>query len=100
MLAMTGRVNRPLRIAVLGSGQSAAEVLLDLHQRLTGMGVDAGQAHDLHLIIRGGSLKPSDDSPFVNEIFNPECEPITNIFIEDNKNTDIYFVLFSNRCYL
>ncbi|OAX41965.1 hypothetical protein K503DRAFT_848096 [Rhizopogon vinicolor AM-OR11-026] len=72
MLAMTEKTNRSLRIAVLGSGQSAAEILLDLHQRLTSMGISAGQVHDLHLIIRGGSLKPSDDSPFANEIFNPE----------------------------
>jgi len=77
MLALTERTTRPLRIAVLGSGQSAAEVLLDLHWRLTSMGRSAGQAHNLHLIIRGGSLKPSDDSPFANEIFNPDCELIT-----------------------
>lgn len=79
MLFVTERTNRSLRIAVLGSGQSAAEVSLDLHGRLRGMGISAGQAHDLHLIIRGGSLKPSDDSPFANEIFNPECEPIATM---------------------
>ncbi|KAG8217718.1 L-lysine 6-monooxygenase (NADPH-requiring)-domain-containing protein [Butyriboletus roseoflavus] len=62
----------PLRIAVIGSGQSAAEIVIDLHLRLTGIPVIGEKAHTLDLIIRKGSLKPSDDSPFVNEIFNPE----------------------------
>ncbi|KAG8741742.1 hypothetical protein FRC10_002520 [Ceratobasidium sp. 414] len=54
---------RALRIAVLGSGQSSAEVLLDLH---------CYRGHQLDLIIRKGSLKPSDDSPFANGVFDPE----------------------------
>jgi len=33
-----------------------------------------GQAHDLHLVIRGGSLKANDGGPFANKIYNPECE--------------------------
>lgn len=52
------------RIAVIGGGQSAAEVTLDLSGRFPGAGVD--------LIFRGHALKPSDSSPFVNEIFNPD----------------------------
>ncbi len=55
--------NEPRRIAVIGAGQSAAEVFLDLHNR-PGTEVD--------LITRTWAFKPSDDSPFVNEIFNPE----------------------------
>ncbi|KAF9517904.1 hypothetical protein BS47DRAFT_1482875 [Hydnum rufescens UP504] len=73
---------RPLRIAVVGSGQSAAEVLLNLHGRLAyipfhhdnhgEVSLDAStRAHSIDLIIRKGSLKPSDDSPFTNEIFDP-----------------------------
>ena len=62
----------PLRIAVIGSGQSAAEIVIDLHSRLAAVPVIGENAHTLDLIIRKGSLKPSDDSPFVNEIFNPE----------------------------
>ncbi|NYI02651.1 lysine N(6)-hydroxylase/L-ornithine N(5)-oxygenase family protein [Cupriavidus plantarum] len=54
---------QPRRIAVIGGGQSAAEVYMDLIQRF-------GDA-SVSLIMRGGALKPSDDSPFVNEIFNP-----------------------------
>lgn len=68
---------RALRIAVLGSGQSSAEVLLDLRSRLAGIAIDGaptGSGHQLDLIIRKGSLKPSDDSPFANEIFDPECK--------------------------
>ncbi|KAG9089450.1 hypothetical protein FS749_001322 [Ceratobasidium sp. UAMH 11750] len=66
---------RALRIAVLGSGQSSAEVLLDLRSRLADIAIDGETAtvgHQLDLIIRKGSLKPSDDSPFANEIFDPE----------------------------
>ncbi|KAF8673992.1 L-lysine 6-monooxygenase (NADPH-requiring) [Rhizoctonia solani] len=65
---------RALRIAVLGSGQSSAEVLLDLRSRLAGIPIEGEgpQEHQLDMIIRKGSLKPSDDSPFANEIFDPE----------------------------
>ncbi|MFG6175964.1 lysine N(6)-hydroxylase/L-ornithine N(5)-oxygenase family protein [Halomonas sp. THAF12] len=57
------RQDSPRRIAVIGAGQSAAEIFLDLHNR-PGTEVD--------LITRTWAFKPSDDSPFVNEIFNPE----------------------------
>jgi L-ornithine N5-oxygenase len=48
-------VGRPLRFAVLGSGQSAAEIFNDLSERFP----DA----QVRLIIKGASLRPSDDSP-------------------------------------
>ncbi|KAH7889360.1 L-lysine 6-monooxygenase (NADPH-requiring)-domain-containing protein [Phlebopus sp. FC_14] len=64
---------RPLRIAVIGSGQSAAEVLLDLHSRLSSIPLKAPDNHSLDIIIRKGSLKPSDDSPFTNQIFDPDA---------------------------
>ncbi|MHC2017300.1 lysine N(6)-hydroxylase/L-ornithine N(5)-oxygenase family protein [Methylobacterium sp. CM6247] len=51
------------RIAVIGAGQTAAELFLDLQSRIP----DA----DIAMIFRGQALKPADDSPFVNEIFNP-----------------------------
>ncbi|CUA68502.1 L-ornithine N5-oxygenase [Rhizoctonia solani] len=65
---------RALRIAVLGSGQSSAEVLLDLRLRLANIPIEGegAQEHQLDMIIHKGSLKPSDDSPFANEIFDPE----------------------------
>ncbi|KAK2750702.1 hypothetical protein FQN57_002775 [Myotisia sp. PD_48] len=52
------------RIAVAGSGQSAAEIFQDLHKRFPNSNTT--------LIMRDTALRPSDDSPFVNEIFNPE----------------------------
>lgn len=61
------------RIAVLGSGQSAAEVFLNLQSRLASLPLTFGNLpHQVDLIIRRGSLKPSDDSPFANEIFDPK----------------------------
>ncbi|KAL2070806.1 hypothetical protein VTL71DRAFT_13832 [Oculimacula yallundae] len=55
---------RKLRFAVVGGGQSAAEIFNDLWTRFPDASV--------RLIIKGASLRPSDDSPFVNEIFDPE----------------------------
>jgi lysine N6-hydroxylase/L-ornithine N5-oxygenase len=52
------------RIAVVGAGQSASEIFMDLHNRSSTSQVD--------LIMRARSIKPSDDSPFVNEIFNTD----------------------------
>ncbi|KAK9449299.1 L-lysine 6-monooxygenase (NADPH-requiring)-domain-containing protein [Limtongia smithiae] len=57
---------RRLRVAVLGAGQSAAEIASHLHDILPrGARVD--------MIFPTRALRPSDDSPFVNEIFNPEA---------------------------
>ncbi|KAF9483746.1 hypothetical protein BDN70DRAFT_911055 [Pholiota conissans] len=72
-----------LRIAVIGSGQSAAEVTMDLRNRLNDIPCQMGH-HQVDMLIRKGSLKPSDDSPFANEIFNPA-------------STDIWFSLSSKR---
>ncbi len=43
------------RVAVIGSGQSAAEIFNDLHSRYPNA--------ETSLIIKGAALKPSDDSP-------------------------------------
>lgn len=53
----------PTRIAVVGSGQSAAEAFIDLHDNYPAASVD--------MIVRGSALKPADDTPFVNDIFSP-----------------------------
>lgn len=55
---------RELKFAVIGSGQSAAEIFNDLSERFP--------LAKVNLIIKGSSLRPSDDSPFVNEIFDPD----------------------------
>jgi L-ornithine N5-oxygenase len=52
------------RVAVLGAGQSAAEIFMDLQGRPGAPQVD--------LIMRARSIRPSDDSPFVNEVFNAD----------------------------
>lgn len=52
------------KIAVIGAGQSAAEIFIDLHNRPEPAQVD--------LIMRGRAIHPSDDSPFVNGIFNAD----------------------------
>ncbi|UJP05479.1 MAG: lysine N(6)-hydroxylase/L-ornithine N(5)-oxygenase family protein [Nitrosomonas sp.] len=58
------RIGEVGRIAVVGGGQSAAEIFMDLHGRFNTAKVD--------LIMRARSIRPSDDSPFVNEIFNTD----------------------------
>ncbi|TQS38492.1 hypothetical protein Golomagni_01002 [Golovinomyces magnicellulatus] len=57
-------VGRKPRFAVVGSGQSAAEIFNDLWTRFP--------ESEIRFIIKGASLRPSDDSPFVNEIFDPD----------------------------
>ncbi|KAL2355371.1 L-ornithine 5-monooxygenase (L-ornithine N(5)-oxygenase) [Cryomyces antarcticus] len=52
------------KIAVVGAGQSAAEIFHNLHSRYPNAKTS--------LIIKGAALRPSDDSPFVNEIFDPD----------------------------
>ncbi|QBF27501.1 ornithine monooxygenase [Pseudomonas tructae] len=54
----------PMRIAIVGSGQSAAEAFIDLNDSYPSVKVD--------MILRASALKPADDSPFVNEVFAPD----------------------------
>lgn len=56
--------SQPQRVAVVGGGQSAAEIFLDLTEQWPQAQVD--------LVMRGRALKPADSSPFVNEIFDPQ----------------------------
>ncbi|KAF1953664.1 L-ornithine 5-monooxygenase (L-ornithine N(5)-oxygenase) [Byssothecium circinans] len=56
-------LQRPYKVAVIGNGQSAAEIFNFLHTHYPNSRTK--------LLIKGGALRPSDDSPFVNEIFNP-----------------------------
>ncbi|WP_287813747.1 SidA/IucD/PvdA family monooxygenase, partial [Pseudomonas sp.] len=55
---------KPLRVAIIGSGQSAAEAFIDLN--------DSFPSVKAEMILRSSALKPADDSPFVNEIFAPD----------------------------
>ncbi|HDS1795649.1 lysine N(6)-hydroxylase/L-ornithine N(5)-oxygenase family protein [Pseudomonas putida] len=54
---------KPMRVAIIGSGQSAAEAFIDLN--------DSFPSVQAEMILRSSALKPADDSPFVNEIFAP-----------------------------
>ncbi|EAW06284.1 L-ornithine N5-oxygenase SidA [Aspergillus clavatus NRRL 1] len=62
--ALLNNESEPYNIAVLGSGQSAAEIFHDLQKRYP--------RAKTTLIMRDTAMRPSDDSPFVNELFNPE----------------------------
>ncbi|KAI9757934.1 MAG: hypothetical protein M4579_003270 [Chaenotheca gracillima] len=62
--ALLSDKTRPYRIAILGNGQSAAEIFDNLHHQYPNAST--------RLLIKGTALRPSDDSPFVNEIFDPE----------------------------
>ncbi|EME41702.1 hypothetical protein DOTSEDRAFT_73935 [Dothistroma septosporum NZE10] len=64
---------RPRTVAVIGGGQSAAECWHDIPSRFPGT--------QSVLLLRGSALKPSDDSPFVNEVFNPE--KVDDIYSQD-----------------
>ncbi|KKZ67489.1 hypothetical protein EMCG_06866 [[Emmonsia] crescens] len=55
--------NGSYRFAVVGGGQSAVEIAEDIQSRYPNSKVT--------LITKASALKPSDDSPFVNEIFDP-----------------------------
>ncbi|WP_066342041.1 lysine N(6)-hydroxylase/L-ornithine N(5)-oxygenase family protein [Azohydromonas lata] len=52
------------KIAIIGAGQSAAELFMDLHGR--------PNAPEVDLVMRARAIRPADDSPFVNEIFNAD----------------------------
>lgn len=56
--------DKAYNIVVVGAGQSAAEVFNDLQTRYPNS--------KSYLLMRDTALRPSDDSPFVNEVFNPE----------------------------
>jgi L-ornithine N5-oxygenase len=60
--AVLPRVRPGQSVAVIGGGQSASEIFAALAAHPAGLSVD--------LILRGHALKPADDSPFVNEIFD------------------------------
>lgn len=59
-LAAAEDLARAGRVAVVGLGQSAAEIFLDLHGR--GVAVD--------IIGRGPAMRPADSSPFANQVFD------------------------------
>ncbi|WP_268800674.1 lysine N(6)-hydroxylase/L-ornithine N(5)-oxygenase family protein [Pseudomonas huanghezhanensis] len=83
------RGSAPVKVAVVGGGQSAAEIFEDLASRFDHV--------DATLVIRGTALKPSDDSPFVNQIFNPSFTD--TIFNHSEERRDALFNEFRNTNY-
>lgn len=77
------------RVAVIGGGQSAAEIVLDLLDRFPLLEVE--------MIFRGYALKPSDDTPFVNEIFDPDF--ISFIFSQPEARRRDFLKEFRNTNY-
>ncbi|MYM28039.1 SidA/IucD/PvdA family monooxygenase [Duganella sp. CY15W] len=61
-LASMNKLKDARRVAVIGAGQSAAEIFMDLH----------GKGCHVDLVTRARAMKPADDSPFINEIFNAD----------------------------
>jgi L-ornithine N5-oxygenase len=78
----------PKRLAVLGSGQSAAEIFSDLCSRYPNA--------EVSLVMRSQALRPADDSPFINEIFDPSYTDVVygqspeerEAFIQANAQTN------------
>ena len=56
--------DHPYRVAVVGAGQSAAEIFNNVQSLYPNA--------KTYLIMRQEFMRPSDDSPFVNSVFNPE----------------------------
>ncbi|TLD23891.1 hypothetical protein PspLS_06865 [Pyricularia sp. CBS 133598] len=54
----------PYKVAVIGAGQSAAEIFSNVQTLYPNSRT--------WMVMKSEFLKPSDDSPFVNSIFNPE----------------------------
>jgi L-ornithine N5-oxygenase len=67
------------RVAVIGAGQSAAEVFVDLGRRFPHV--------DASLVIRSSALKPADDTPFVNEIFSPAYTDVVYAQSKDGRRS-------------
>ncbi|GAA5961024.1 hypothetical protein JCM8115_002662 [Rhodotorula mucilaginosa] len=72
--AAAQKLNRPLRLAVIGAGQSAAECFLHLRSKLAPLlpaGNDALERPQIDLLIRSSALRNTDESQFINEVFDP-----------------------------
>ncbi|KAL1839367.1 hypothetical protein VTJ49DRAFT_1602 [Mycothermus thermophilus] len=54
----------PYRVAVIGAGQSAAEIFSNVQALY--------RNSKTYMVMRSEFLRPSDDSPFINSIFNPD----------------------------
>ena len=62
---LDARGAQPATVVVLGAGQSAAEVVHHLHARYPRAAV--------HSVFRSYGFSPADDSPFANQLFDPDA---------------------------
>ncbi|MDF3937102.1 lysine N(6)-hydroxylase/L-ornithine N(5)-oxygenase family protein [Pseudomonas citronellolis] len=81
--------HEPMRIAVIGGGQSAAEAFIDLNDSYPSVQVD--------MVLRSAVLKPADDSPFVNEIFSPSYTDL--VFQEPESEREKLIAEYHNTNY-
>lgn len=63
---------RPIRLAVIGAGQSAAECFLHLRTKLAPL-LPSFLTHrpQIDMLIRSSALRPTDEGQFSNEVFDP-----------------------------
>jgi L-ornithine N5-oxygenase len=86
---LDARADGPLRIAIVGAGQSAAEAFIDLHDRFG--------AAEVEMIFRASALKPADDSPFVNQIFAPDYVDL--VFDQRREDRETFIGEYRNTNY-
>ncbi|GAA5927133.1 hypothetical protein JCM3775_002454 [Rhodotorula graminis] len=67
------RERRPIRLAVVGAGQSAAECFLHLRTKLAPfLPADADfERPQVDMLLRNSSMRPTDEGQFSNEVFDP-----------------------------
>jgi L-ornithine N5-oxygenase len=64
--------SRPIRLAVVGAGQSAAECFLAIRSRLASiLPTDLEHRPQIDMLFRASSLRPTDEGAFSNEVFDP-----------------------------
>lgn len=63
---------KPIKLAIVGGGQSSAELFLALRSALADrLPTNVTERPQIVLHLRKGALRPADDSPFSNEVFDP-----------------------------
>jgi hypothetical protein len=72
LLAQIGSVQgRTKKVAVCGAGQSACEIFMALASADSLVSSGGAERTQVDLLIHRGALRPADDSPFSNEVFDP-----------------------------
>nr|WP_232327763.1 SidA/IucD/PvdA family monooxygenase [Kibdelosporangium sp. MJ126-NF4]CEL12858.1 Siderophore biosynthesis protein, monooxygenase [Kibdelosporangium sp. MJ126-NF4]CTQ98544.1 Siderophore biosynthesis protein, monooxygenase [Kibdelosporangium sp. MJ126-NF4] len=80
---------KPLRFAVVGAGQSAAECVSYLHR--------AFEQAEVHAVFGRYGYSPADDSPFANRIFDPAA--VDDYFVSPDQVKQRFFDYHANTNY-